>query len=109
MDLISKLSDIQGITFSVFEPMLLTAKENLIIQDTFLGQTAHTSSYRVGEKALFKETENKLVNWSFLFSGNLKKQGDSRTCISMSTYSRVANFIYLQTLYITRLGGDCLC
>ena len=77
--------------------MLLTAKENLIIQDNFLGQTAHTSSYRVGEKALFKEIENKLVNWSILFSGNLKKEGDSRTCISMSTYSRVANFIYYTT------------
>ena len=103
MDLISKLWDIQGITLSVFEPMLLTAKENLIIQDNFLGQTAHTSSYRVGEKALFKEIENKLVNWSFLFSGISKKKEIQE---HVFPWARTRE---LQTLYITRLGGDCLC
>ena len=36
MDLISKLWNIQGITLSAFEPMLLTAKEILIFQDDFL-------------------------------------------------------------------------
>ena len=35
MDLILKLWNIQGITFSVFEPILVTAKESLIIQDNF--------------------------------------------------------------------------
>ena len=35
-----------------------------------------------------------------------EKTGSSRTCICDS---RVTNFTYLQTLYITRLGGDCVC
>ena len=36
----------------------------------------------------------------------MKKQGDSRT---WTRDSRVANFMYLQTLYIKRLDGDCFC
>ena len=36
IDLISKILYIQGITLSVLEPILLTEKESLIIQDNFL-------------------------------------------------------------------------
>ena len=36
-------------------------KKILIIQDNFLASIAHASSKKVGEKAFFKENENKLV------------------------------------------------
>ena len=73
MDLISKF---QGITLRVFDPILLTAKNRiiLIIQDNFLAEIAHASSSRVGEKAFFKESENKLVK--LFYFGETRKNGE---------------------------------
>ena len=98
MDLILKLWNIQGITFSVFEPILLTAKEILIIQDNFRVLTAHASSKRVDEKAFFKENENKLVNF-FCFekiwkNGEIQEHVFPWTWLESCKLYIFANFIY---------------
>ena len=94
MDWILKIWDIQGITLKVFERILLTGKEILIIQDKFLAKQILLQVTECMQKHSLKKMK---VN---------EKTGSSRTCIR---YSRVTNIIYLQTLYITRLGGDCVC
>ena len=92
MDLISKF---QGITLRVFDPILLTAKNwiILIIQDNCLAEIAHASSNRVGEKAFFKESENKLVKL-FYFEETRKNGEIQEHVFPWTRNSRVANFIY---------------
>ena len=99
MDLILKLWNIQGITFSVFEPILLTAKEILIIQDNFRVLTAHASSKRVDEKAFFKENENKLVNF-FCFE-KIWKNGEIQEHVFPWTWLESCKLYILQVWVVT--------
>ena len=61
MDLISELSEIQDITFSVFEPVKLAAKKKSLKFIILQPQTTHILSNRVGEEAFFEENENKMM------------------------------------------------
>ena len=98
MDLISKLRDIQSITLSVFELMLLTTKKILIIQDNFLASIAHASSKKVGEKAFFKENENKLVK--LFYFEETWKNGEIQEHVFPWTRDWRLKTLYICKLYI---------
>ena len=61
MDFISELSEIQDITFIVFEPIKLAAKKKSLNFIILQPQTTHILSNRAGEEAFFEENENKMM------------------------------------------------
>ena len=84
------------------------AQDRLLWNGAITITNCNSNSYKVGEKTFFKENENKLANL-FYFEEIWKNEEIQEHVFLWTRDSGVANFTYLQTLYITHFGGDCFC